>query len=87
MPVNYPDPVRIVYPSAGPPKDTCKLTTRNAGRVYSMHEHSAYIDKHLNGVTSADQSHFHRVVEGRVLPDESDGHTHVLTRLPCGAGG
>lgn len=85
--MNYPDPSRIIYPSAGPPRLVCHLTTRDKAKLYPVHEHDAFIDRHGNGVTTATASHFHRIVNGRVLADQSDGHTHRLTRLPCGAGG
>lgn len=52
-----------------------------------MHAHGAWIDKGGNGNTDVTAAHFHRVRGFVVMPDESDGHTHELTMLPCGAGG
>lgn len=86
QPDRYPDPDAVVYASTLPMSYPCQMTTRDTGKGYPIHSHGAWIDKAGNGNTDADAGHFHRVREGRVLPDESDGHTHQLTMLPCGAG-
>lgn len=52
-----------------------------------MHSHGAWLDKTGNGNTDVTAAHYHRVRDFVVLPDQSDGHTHELTMLPCGAGG
>lgn len=88
-----PNPAAIVYPTTAPPRFACALTTRTqlaqrpgARTIYPIHDHSAFVDKDGNGNTDTVASHFHRVINGRVMPDESDGHTHSLSNLPCGAG-
>lgn len=87
MPHRYPDPDRIVYPTTDPPRYPCQLTSKCVeSRLYPLHEHNAYVDREGNGTTDVVASHFHRVRGGRILPDESDGHEHRLTGLPCGAG-
>lgn len=83
----YPNPANVLYPTTLPAPFGCKLTTRNAGKLYPMHDHSAFINSEGTGNTAVDASHFHRVIGWKVIPDESDGHTHQLTRLPCGTGG
>ena len=84
---HYPDPSRIVYPTTDPPKYRCQLTSKcTKSRLYPLHEHDAYVDEKGNGVTTVVAQHYHRVLEGRLLPDPSDGHEHRLTGLPCGAG-
>jgi hypothetical protein len=54
--------------------------------MYPIHDHCAFVDRQGDGVTGVDASHFHYVRGGKVKPDSSDGHTHNLTGLPCGAG-
>jgi len=84
---HYPDPSRIIYPTTDPPKNRCQLTSWSTeAKLYPLHEHDAYVDHEGCGTTTVVASHFHRVRGGRVLPDESDGHVHRLTGLPCGAG-
>lgn len=83
--MNYPNPDRVVYPTGQPLAFTCQLTTRAGGRIYPMHEHGSWLDKDGNGNTDLDAGHFHRVRGFRILPDESDGHSHEMTMLPCGA--
>lgn len=82
----YPNPDAVAYPTGYPLKYPCQQTTRAAAKMYPMHQHGAWIDKDGNGNTDMDAGHFHRVRGFKVLPDESDGHTHELTMLPCGAG-
>lgn len=82
----YPDPSKIIYPAGGPPTFVPRVTTRAPGRMYPMHDHIAFVNKSGEGVTDTVASHFHRVRGGRILPDQSDGHTHELTNLPAGAG-
>jgi hypothetical protein len=84
----YPDTTKVLYQTTAPPKFVCQLTTRDGGRLgmYPIHLHSAFMDVHGEGATDVIASHFHRIRNGRVLPDPSDGHTHRLTGLPCGAG-
>ena len=86
MAIPYPNPDRVVYPTGLPLAYPCQMTTRDPARMYPMHEHGAWLDKDGNGNTDVDAGHFHRVRGFKVLPDESDGHTHRLTQLPCGAG-
>lgn len=83
---HWPNPAAIVYPTGGPPRFVARLTTRAPGKLYPMHDHSAFVDARGDGVTDTVASHFHRVRAGRILPDESDGHTHNLSNLPAGAG-
>ena len=83
----YPDPSKVVYPSTQPPPFTCQLTTQAAGRVAPMHTHGTWLDGEGNGNTDVAAGHFHRVRGGVVQPDQSDGHTHAITMLPCGASG
>jgi hypothetical protein len=84
---NYrPNPNLIPIPSTAPPRFVPQLTNKRAGKLFGLHQHRAFIDKDGNGTTDVVDSHFHRVRDGRVLPDESDGHTHNLTGLPAGAG-
>lgn len=69
-----------------PPRFPCQMTSESQGRTYPTHSHGAWIDKEGNGNTDLDSGHFHRVRGFKVYPDASDGHTHELTMLPCGAG-
>lgn len=84
----YPDPELLdaLRPTSAPPAFTPELTSRAAGRMYPIHAHTAFINPDGTGVTDVVASHFHRIKDGRVLPDHSDGHTHNLTGLPAGAG-
>ena len=84
--MRYPNPDNVRYPTGQPLAYPCQMTTRTAARMYPMHQHGAWLDKDGNGNTDLDSGHFHRVRNFKVLPDESDGHTHELTMLPCGAG-
>lgn len=86
MAIPYPNPDRVVYPTGQPLAYPCQLTTRDPARMYPMHNHGAWLDAQGNGNTDVDAGHFHRVRGFKVLADESDGHTHTLTQLPCGAG-
>ena len=54
--------------------------------MYPLHSHGAWLNREGTGNTDVATGHFHRVVGFRVQPDPSDGHTHELTMLPCGAG-
>lgn len=83
--MRYPNPDRVVYPTGQPLAATCQLTTRSGARIYPMHEHTTWLDEGGNGNTDLDAGHFHRVRNFKILADESDGHTHELTMLPCGA--
>lgn len=80
------DPYKIVRPTPFPQTHPCRLTTRGWGKLSPTHVHRAYPNAQGNGATSISVSHFHRIKDGRILPDESDGHTHELTNLLCGAG-
>ncbi len=82
----YPDPDRVPYARLHPVGNACQLTSQASGKMYPMHNHGAWIDESGEGNTDVDAGHFHRVKDFRVLPDLSDGHTHDLTGLPCGAG-
>lgn len=86
MAIPYPNPDRVAYPTGQPLAYPCQLTTRDPARMYPMHNHGAWLDAEGNGNTAVDAGHFHRVRGFKVIPDESDGHTHTLTQLPCGAG-
>lgn len=80
------DPFKIIRPVMFPQTHPCRLTTRGQGKLYPTHVHKGYPDKNGNGNTDISCSHYHRIANGRVLPDESDGHTHALTDLLCGTG-
>lgn len=80
------DPYQIPRPRMFPQTHPCMLTDRSAGKLYPVHVHNAYPDKDGNGTTNIACSHFHRIIGGRILPDESDGHEHGLTNLRCGTG-
>jgi hypothetical protein len=82
----YPNPAAVVYPTGMPQPFPCQLTTRVSGRSFPIHSHGAWLDAQGNGNTDMDAGHFHRVRGFKVLPDESDGHIHEMTTLPCGAG-
>jgi len=82
----YPDPDAVPYARLHPVGNPCQLTTQVTGKMFPMHNHGAFIDQNGDGNTDVDAGHYHRVKDFRVLPDESDGHTHDLTGLPCGAG-
>lgn len=82
----YPDPDAVVYATTMPPQHPCQLTTDNTGRIYPMHHHGAWIDKLGNGNTDLDSGHWHHIRSFKVESDPTDGHTHELTMLPCGAG-
>jgi hypothetical protein len=84
---DVPDPRSVVYPETTEPKFVAWATTKSAARLYPVHEHCVFINSATGeGATSVVASHFHRVRNGVILPDESDGHTHSVSRLPCGAG-
>jgi len=82
----WPNPGAIVYPTTQPPGFPCQITTRDTGRIHPVHAHGAWLNAGGNGNTDVSAGHFHRVRDGRVQPDPSDGHTHELTTLPCGVG-
>ena len=82
----WPNPDAVVFPTTQPPGFPCSMTTREAGKTYPLHYHSAFLNPAGDGNTDVDSGHYHRVRDFRVLPDESDGHTHQLTTLPCGVG-
>ena len=82
----YPDPDSVVYARPQPVGHPCQMTTQTVGRNYPLHNHGAWLNPSGDGNTDLDSGHFHRVVGFRVLADQSDGHTHDLTMLPCGAG-
>lgn len=82
----WPNPDAVVYPTTQPPGFPCQITTRDAGKSTPIHQHGAWLNAEGNGNTDLDSGHFHRVRGFRVMPDESDGHTHNLTMLPCGVG-
>lgn len=82
----YPDPDAVPYARLHPVGNPCQLTSQVSGKMFPMHNHGAFIDENGDGNTDVDAGHYHRVKGFRVLPDESDGHTHDLTGLPCGAG-
>jgi hypothetical protein len=70
-----------------PPAFPSQLTSRCVDtKLYPIHDHQAFVNRNGEGVTDVVASHFHRIRDGRVLPDASDGHTHYLTGLPTGAG-
>lgn len=75
-----------MYPTGMPQPFPCQLTLRSAGKNVPMHEHGAWLNAQGNGNTDVASGHYHRVRGFKVLPDPSDGHTHGLTTLPCGAG-
>ena len=83
----YPNPDNVRYATTLPPPFPCQMTTRTASKSYPIHYHGAWINAAGDGNTDVDAGHFHRVRNGRVLADQTDGHTHDLTMLPCGAGG
>ncbi len=82
----WPNPGAIVYPTTQPPGFPCQITTRDTGRLHAIHSHGAFLDAEGNGNTDLSDGHFHRVRNGRLQVDPSDGHTHELTTLPCGMG-
>ncbi len=82
----FPNPDDVVYPTTAPPPFPPQLTSRDSGKLYPIHDHCAFINADGNGNTDVVASHFHRVRNGRILPDASDSHDHRLTGLPCGAG-
>lgn len=80
------DPRNIARPRLYPESNPGFLTTRGWGRIAPVHMHTAYPDMNGNGFTSMEVSHFHRIVNGRIMPDESDSHEHTITNIPNGAG-
>ena len=80
------DPYKIPRPRMFPQTYPCRQTTRGEGRLYPVHAHRAYMGPDGSGVTDISVSHFHRIKDGRILPDESDGHGHGLTDVRCGTG-
>lgn len=81
-----PDPSKIIYETTAPPRFPSRMSTRSAAKLYPIHDHCVFVDGAGNGATDTVASHFHRVRDHVLLPDESDGHTHAISRLPCGAG-
>jgi hypothetical protein len=87
MAMTAPNPWRLwrqVRTTQFPMRQPSYMITRGAGKLYPVHIHKAFIDKNGNGTTSIDVSHFHRILSGRILPDESDGHEHGITRVLTG---
>jgi hypothetical protein len=82
----YPNPADVVYARPLPPGFPCQQTTTNTGKNVPMHKHGAWLNAEGTGNTDVDSGHYHRVRDFKVQPDPSDGHTHALTMLPCGAG-
>ena len=83
----YPDPERVFRTVMWqPPLRRCFVTSMNSAKLYPDHKHQAFVDSSGNGQTDIEASHFHYVRDGRVVVDPSDGHAHMLTRLPCAAG-
>lgn len=82
----YPNPDAVQYARPMPPGFPCQLTTQTTGKSYPIHNHGAWLNAQGDGNTDVDSGHFHRVRGFKVLPDQSDGHTHEMTMLPCGAG-
>ncbi len=82
----WPNPGAIAYPTTQPPGFPCQITTRDTGRLHSVHAHGAFLNAQGDGNTDVADGHFHRVRHGVVQPDQSDGHSHELTTLPCGVG-
>jgi hypothetical protein len=82
----YPDPDAVPYARLHPVGNPCQITSQVSGKLFPMHSHGAWIDQNGDGNTDVGSGHFHRVKGFRVLPDLTDGHTHDLTGLPCGAG-
>lgn len=81
------DPYNIPRPRMFPMHSPCVMTTQGYGTLTPVHTHRAYPNAEGNGNTDIIASHFHRILGGRVLPDQSDGHTHDLRyNMPCGAG-
>lgn len=64
----------------------CYQAAASSGRLAAVHSHRAYPDANGNGLTEITANHFHKIQGGLILPDESDGHTHRLSHIPCGAG-
>jgi hypothetical protein len=84
-----PNPWRLwqqVRTTQFPMRQPSYLLSRGAGKLYPVHIHQGFVDSQGNGTTSIDVSHFHRIMNGRVLPDESDSHDHGLTRIRTGRG-
>ncbi len=77
---------RRVKTTPFPMRQPSYLVGRGSGRVHPIHTHRAFIDKAGNGTTSIDVSHYHRIVDGRILPDESDSHEHAILRVRTGSG-
>lgn len=92
--IRYPNPANVITPTTAPPPFPPQLTSRGptpfeaASKrfLFPIHDHCAFVDSNGDGVTDVVASHYHRVIGGVIRPDESDGHTHELTGLPCGAG-
>lgn len=85
---SYPDPERVaaLVLSTAPPRFVPQLSSRSNGRLTPIHDHTVFMDFEGNGVTDTVAGHFHRVKYRKIQPDGSDGHTHVLTGVPAGAG-
>lgn len=83
---HYPNPDAVPYASTLPTSFPCQLTQDAWGKIYPMHNHGAWLNAQGDGNTDLDAGHFHRVKNFKVLPDQSDGHTHEMTMLPCTAG-
>lgn len=90
--MRIPNPLAIPIPSTLPPTFAPALTSQTrparpgARTIYPIHEHCAFVSGKGEGTTTVVASHFHRILNGRILPDASDGHTHDFTGFSCGAG-
>jgi hypothetical protein len=80
------DPYKIPRPRFAPRAYPCYQVGRAASRLYPVHTHRGYMNASGVGVTDISASHFHRIKDGKILPDASDGHVHGLTRVLCGYG-
>jgi hypothetical protein len=81
----FPDPRSIKGPAMFPMRRPAQATSRSGGLRTPVHSHRAYPDRNGNGNTELAAGHFHAIVGGQVLP-AVDGHTHILTDVPNGAG-
>jgi hypothetical protein len=80
-----PDPRNIRRPALFPMAKPCRMVSTSSGRLTPAHSHRAYPDRFGNGVTDTAAEHAHVIQNGQVLP-AVDGHAHLLTTIPCGAG-
>jgi hypothetical protein len=62
------------------------VTNRVSGKLAPLHTHWARLDEKGSGTTDIRAGHYHRIIDGRLLPSPVDSHEHIMTLIPGGVG-